>query len=305
MNCACVEAMQACFGATAALLRKVRRARRFDRVRASRPLAERVRDYWNRGIEALFAYMDQSGGWDKILRHTGLAQLAATVRKDMTDEDRRLLLEILSNFGYFDDVDAVAAAIVRATRFDTFEQAAQFALGQLGVRGAAFQLRNERIRELLMQRKSAEIFATRSYIERVMETIMRHFHELGRNPYDDREFLADLKRDLNYAADWQAKRFALTETAIAAEMAQIEVYRRSGVRRKQWNILGLNTRPTHMELSGVEIGIEEKYYVGGYEADHPCDPRLPPEELVNCHCWLTPVVGDDFQLDPARIWEGQ
>jgi hypothetical protein len=44
---------------------------------------------------------------------------------------------------------------------------------------------------------------------------------------------------------------------------------------------------------------------GPFAADHPLDPRLPAHELVNCHCWLSPVVDDDFEIDPGHVWEGQ
>jgi hypothetical protein len=290
------------FNATARCLRKVGRSRRFDRVRASKPLYVRVDGYWQDGLDALWAYMAQGERWEKLQRHTRLAE--KSVSKALSDADRKLLMDLLSSYTYFDDVETVAAAIVKATRFDTFEDAAKFALGQLGVKAADFELRNERIREFLESRKSAEVMATRHHLDQVFETIVNNFYELGRNPFD-KEFLEQLRKDLGYTSTYEAKRFALTETGIASELAQVETYRRNGVVRKQWNILGDNTRPTHAVLDGVQVEIDEKFDVGGYAADHPLDPTLPAAELVNCHCWLSPVVDDDYQIDPSRIWEGE
>ncbi len=298
-----LDVLRAAFNGTARCLRKVRRARRFDRTKAAQPLERDIRKCWLDAHDALFEYLAAVDGWDKIQEHVRLSLAAEkSIEKALSDADRKFIVELLAKFGAA-DVEQAAAAIVAAAGKDTFEAAAQHALGQLGIT-ADFELRNERILDLLAERKQAAIFAARNEISDVMDTITRNFYELGRNPYNA-EFLADLKKQLGYKADFQAKRFALTETGIAAEMAQAETYRRNGVTRKRWNILGRNTRPTHEALSGVEISIDEKFDVGGFEADHPCDPSLPAEELVNCHCWLSPVVDDTYTIDPTRIWEGQ
>jgi len=288
------------FSAAAAAGRKARRSRRFDRIRAARPLVRLMREYWATGVDALFAHLTRIGGWDAIHRH---AQLG-TISKELTGADRELIMRLLINFSYFGDLQSRAAAIIEATSLPTFEAAARFALRKLGVYAADFSLRNERIKERLLERAGAVIFSTRNQIEQVFETIVRNFYELGRNPYNQ-EFIDELRAKLNYQTAWEARRFALTETGIAAELAQAETYRRNGVTRKQWNILGRNTRPTHAALDKVQVGIDEKFDVGGYAADHPLDPSLPAKELVNCHCWISPVVDDDFELDPGRIWEGE
>ncbi|HZY74606.1 MAG TPA: hypothetical protein VFE22_15965 [Edaphobacter sp.] len=300
----CPVHLSAAFNSVGRLRRKVRRTKRFDRAKASLPLYRRVREYWTDGLDALFSYLSQDDGWDKIQRHCQVALAAEQFAKALSDSDRKFLQDLLAKFGFYNDVTSQATAIVKATSFDTFEEAATFALQKLGIESADFELRNERIRDLLLDRKSAAVFATRTSADAALDTVISNFYELGRNPYNQ-EFLDGLRKDLGYRADWEAKRFALTETGIAAELAQVETYRRNGIERKRWNILGQNTRPTHAELAGVEVAIGEKFDVGGFEADHPLDPNLPPEELVNCHCWLSPVVDDDYQIDPSKIWEGQ
>ena len=299
MTCA-----HAIFAATARCVRKINRTRRFDRTRPARRLQRRVKAYWLDGIDALFAYMAEVDGWEKLQGHVQLALAGKAVAKAMSDADRRLLVELLAKFGYFGDVAKAAQEIIEATSMPTFEEAATFALKRLGIASPNFELRNERVRDLLLSRSEAAIYSTRNYIDDALATVVSQFYELGEHPHSQ-AMLDGLKKSLGYKADWEAKRFALTETGIACELAQAETYRRNGVAGKQWNILGSNTRPTHAALAGAVIAIDAKFDVGGFAADHPLDPKLPPEELCNCHCWLSPVVDEGFEVDPANIWEGQ
>lgn len=295
------------FNATARCLRKLNRKRRFNRDRAMRPLKQSVTAWWTEGINQLFAYLAEGDRWEKLQRHVRLALAAdSAVRKALTDSDRKFLAELLAQFGYFNDADVAKRAeeIIAVTSAATFEQAAQFALRQLGVVSADFELRNEAVRDLLLGRKDAAIFATRTHVEEAVQTVTAHFYELGEHPYNQKS-LNELGDILGYKAEWQAKRFALTETGIAAEVAQVETYRRNGVAGKQWNVLNVNTREDHLALNGVIVPIDKKFDCGGFPADHPLDPQLPANQVCNCHCWLSPVVDDDFTIDPDRIWEGQ
>lgn len=292
------------YSALAAGVRKARGPRRFPRERQSRHLYEQMQSYWRSGIDKLVYHLGLHDGWERIQRHVQQRLAAESFTKALSDQDRQFLLNLLSHFGYYDNVEAKAHLIMQATQFDTFEAAATFALKQIGVQSPEFELTNPAIRDRLLERSGAAIFSTRSHIDSTFDTIIEHFVDLGQNPYNDR-FVANLKRDLLYETDWQAKRFALTETGIAAELAQHETYKRNGVGGKQWNATGVNTREDHAVLAGMQVDIDGTFDVGGNPADHPLDPRLPADELCNCHCWLSPVVADDFTIDPARIWEGK
>ena len=301
-------AMGAVFSASARLLRKVVRPTKFDRVRAARPLLKQVGEYWSGGLDSLWKHLEDADAFDSIHRQTRLAVAGKAVRKELTTEERRLITDLLSSFRYYDDVTTVAAATMAAAGADTFEAAAVHALGALGVKAADFELRNPAIKAALLARKSDMVHATRTNIDSIMETIVANFYELGANPYDA-AFLKALRSELGDVTTWQAKRFALTETAIAAEYAQQETWARNGVQRKQWNILGDRTRPSHARMSGVQAAIDEPYQLPSddgatYECLHPCDKALPAHEVINCHCWSTPVVDDEWQIDPARVWEG-
>jgi hypothetical protein len=297
--------LKAAFNATARYARKINRVRRFNRARAMRPLKKQMAGYWDGGLDALFSYMSKHDAWEKLQRHIQIAVAAEQFSKAMSDADRKFLADLLAGFDYFNatDVEKKAAAIIAATSVDTFEEGAKFALRQIGIVSPNFELKNEAIRERLLSRSEAAIFSTRSFMDECFQTITANFYELGRHPYNQ-ESLDELRSILGYKADWEAKRFALTETGIAAELAQVETYRRNAVGAKQWNILDMNTRPDHLELAGAIVAIDQKFNCGGFAADHPLDPNLPPHELCNCHCWLSPVLDENFEIDPANVWEG-
>ncbi len=288
----------------AGVIRKIHQPARFDRERAAQPLTSEISSYWSDGLDALFSYLGKHEGWDKIQRHVQLGIASETFAKALTDSDRKFFADLLVNFGFFDDVDKVMRTLMEDASITTFNEAATFALQKIGVGDSTFDLKNEQIREKLLERVDAAIFATRNHVDSTFDTIVSNFYDLGRNPYDAR-FVDQLRTDLDAKTDWQAKRFALTETGIASELAQVETYRRNGVTGKRWNITGVNTRDAHAELAAETIGMDEKFDVGGYPADHPLDPTLPADELVNCHCWVSPVLSEGFQIDPSRVWEGQ
>lgn len=48
-------------------------------------------------------------------------------------------------------------------------------------------------------------------------------------------------------------------------------------------------RPTHKAAGGQIVGVEEKFNVGGYEAEYPCDPSLPASERCGCRCFVVSV----------------
>jgi hypothetical protein len=292
------------YNVTARAIRKVRKARRFNRAKAALALVGKVRGYWEKSDAALIEFLD-GGGWARIAEHTGAVAKSDRfeVAKSLSPADKKLIAELIAKVGFFENAQAMAEAITKATALDTFEQASKFALGQLGVT-STFELRNERVRDRILNRAQTLTYSSQRHGEATLETIVRNFYDLGRNPYND-AFLKDLKKTIGVQTDFEARRFALTETAIVSEMATHETWKRNGVGRKRWNATGVNTRESHIALAGAEVAMDKSFVVGESRGDHPCDPSLPPDEIVNCHCWLTPVIDDSFEIDPQAIWEGQ
>jgi hypothetical protein len=300
MSCAVHMTLNHLHGALARAVRKAEKPRRFTRERAATRLRMAVDAYWQKQIERIFAHLNKNEAWGEIAQRTQVTRLVA---KSITEADRILLRQLLQDLDLYGDAEEVMQRIMSSSTITTFEQASTFALGQLGAKGVDFELRNPAIKEKLAARTQAAVFATRNNIDSAIDTIITRFYENGDNPYDQ-AFVRQIQRDLGYQTEAQAKRFALTETGIAAELAQVETYRRNGVAEKQWNITGENTRPSHALVAGEIIRVHAKFDLDGVAADHPLDPDLPASELVNCHCWLSPVVDEDFDLG-GSLWEGQ
>jgi hypothetical protein len=65
---------------------------------------------------------------------------------------------------------------------------------------------------------------------------------------------------------------------------------------QEWHAIIDNfTREDHVEANGQQIGVGEKFDVGGFEADYPGDPALPAQERCRCRCFATPL------LEPVKI----
>lgn len=92
----------------------------------------------------------------------------------------------------------------------------------------------------------------------------------------------------------------LAETAVtgvtgAAVAGVVEAADLRGV--KTWNCLMVNSRESHIEADGTTVGLAETFDLEGGEARYPGDPDLPPEEVINCNCWLT------YDVEPAETDE--
>lgn len=96
----------------------------------------------------------------------------------------------------------------------------------------------------------------------------------------------------------RARATAITEILTASSRSQWEAYKQSpAVTHKIWKHSGSkknNPRKAHQDLSGTEIGVDDKFEVNGHEADYPRDTSLPASERVNCHCAMGPGVDRDI-----------
>ena len=56
---------------------------------------------------------------------------------------------------------------------------------------------------------------------------------------------------------------------------------------KTWNCMFRNSRDSHMDADGQTVAVDELFVLAGGEGMYPGDPELPPEESINCGCWVT------------------
>ena len=73
--------------------------------------------------------------------------------------------------------------------------------------------------------------------------------------------------------------------------AQDELGRLGLVNGRKWMTMRDDVvRPSHQEAGRQKaISLHEKFTVGGYEAEFPGDPDLPPKEKCNCRCFVLSV----------------
>ena len=55
----------------------------------------------------------------------------------------------------------------------------------------------------------------------------------------------------------------------------------------------VRTRPTHLAADGQRVALNEKFTVGGFQADFPADPSLPPAEAYSCRCTVGYLIPDE------------
>ena len=62
--------------------------------------------------------------------------------------------------------------------------------------------------------------------------------------------------------------------------------KQAGIKEKVWKCSSDNPRPSHKLLCGKSIDVDGKFKVGDGKARFPGDWYLPPEERINCYCYL-------------------
>lgn len=101
----------------------------------------------------------------------------------------------------------------------------------------------------------------------------------------------------------RAEVIARTEVIGAANAGAFEQMKATGLpATKKWLATrGNRTRPTHAEVNGTVVPLNEKFTVGGWPCDRPHDPALPPGESVNCRCTLTYEILDEPETILAHL----
>src|SRR5699024_2400919 len=99
----------------------------------------------------------------------------------------------------------------------------------------------------------------------------------------------------------RAERIARTEThrvinAGTMQAARSEQAISGETLRKAWVCTwDSRTRDEHFEADGQTVPLNGKFLIGGYEADYPGDPNLPPHLSISCRCTHI-ILGEDESL---------
>lgn len=100
-----------------------------------------------------------------------------------------------------------------------------------------------------------------------------------------RREIAQFIRDETNLTKGEAERIARTEAHTASQIGSREGAKATGLPLiKRWLSAERRVRPTHAEADGQERELNKPYSIGGHEAMHPGDPKLPAKERINCRC---------------------
>lgn len=100
---------------------------------------------------------------------------------------------------------------------------------------------------------------------------------------------------------------ARTSVIESSNYGSIAMARASGLQmEKEWIATpDLRTRPTHLAADGQRVPLNEPFTVGGYAADFPADPSLPPSERYRCRCTQGYVMPDRPKQQPSGTIDQQ
>jgi len=114
-------------------------------------------------------------------------------------------------------------------------------------------------------------------------------------PIPDSTINAALTNYRNRALRYRAETIARTEALTSLHEAQRQAFQQAVENgldpndvRKTWRATKDNrTRESHAAMDGETVGIDELFVTGaGNLLGYPGDPNGPPEEVINCRCWL-------------------
>lgn len=172
--------------------------------------------------------------------------------------------------------DAVRLPLYRAEG-----RAAQKAVG-----GKAFVFAQEQERKARALGAAAVTRVNETTRRRIASVVERAAAE-GLSVDDAAKRLTQVFRDRK-----RARTVARTEILKTAQAAQLEGFRGSGVvERKRWNTSRDDAVRDSHEIDGQTVELDDDFELGsGALAAHPGDPRLEASDVVNCRCFVTPVV---------------
>jgi hypothetical protein len=111
---------------------------------------------------------------------------------------------------------------------------------------------------------------------------------------------------------YRSRLIARTETHTAASYANHQIALEADIpeMKKRWvSANDARTRPHHVEMNGVEVGLEEDFEVPyngiPYRMSYPGDPRGGPGNVINCFTGDTPIAFHNIKSVIRSVYTGQ
>jgi SPP1 gp7 family putative phage head morphogenesis protein len=239
--------------------------------------------------QRLALYEDLYGGvFEKAMRSIVERQRRETLKKLRGPSDRDF--KRISADDLFDPEQwrALFKARIEPLYHDMIGRAANDAMGQVAPAGTVFIFNQEVV--TLIDKEAQRLTdrtgdTTRVRIQRQLSEGTRRGESIDQLAARISKVFAGRKKD--------ARTIARTEILKVNQAAQLEGFRQSGVvASKRWNTSkDGKVRDSHIPLDGVTIPMAHDFHVGGELASAPGDPRLSAGNIINCRCFITPVVG--------------
>ncbi|UVF61432.1 portal protein [Gordonia phage DalanDe] len=110
-----------------------------------------------------------------------------------------------------------------------------------------------------------------------------------------KEIEGEVRKVIGARAPWR-KQLAVAVTTAAVEGARDMVYKQApNIYVKQWNSQhDPRVRPSHVHADNQQREPHKPFKVGKALLQFPCDPSGPPEEVINCRCYTTQELSDEY-----------
>ena len=157
--------------------------------------------------------------------------------------------------------------------------------------GAAFNYRSAKYKEIEDWLDDLPNKMKLTTDNRVVELIRQSYEE-GKGV----NWLEDKLAESHQFSRSRARTTAITENRRMYHGAQYQSFLDNEyIVSKEWkHTHGIKEpRKMHVKADGQTVAKFYPFVINGIECDYPLDPKLPPEESVNCHCYMIPgIIGE-------------
>lgn len=163
--------------------------------------------------------------------------------------------------------------------------------------GVSFNIKDQRVKEKIRNKLNNSTTINDTTKNKIKDVIEEAYNSDDGFSINN---IANIIGSPDFAAfgEERAKIIAQTEVLGSLNQATLEGYHQNSdiIDGKAWlTTPSKGSRQTHLDASvdydeDNAIPVDDNFFIGGYECQCPMDDILPPEEAVNCHCCMMPVV---------------
>lgn len=197
--------------------------------------------------------------------------------------------------------EEIAGEIDEAFRAVAGEAAGAFADG-VGARSRFSEAAMQVMVGLVAAEVAGQLASRGEVVEARIETLLERGGEAGWDPAKLADELGLGEAASGPLSDALAEAMGTSAATSIAEGAAHGVIDLAGLTGyKTWHCMFRNSRDSHMDADLQTVPVDEPFVLENGEGMYPGDPDLPPEEAINCQCWVTYSV----ELPGGEVVEGE